>query len=94
MAKTRIWKETPICFTPGYLRSPRDDNETKTIQSVCGSFLYYARAVDPTILTALNEIATQQSKATLETSKKVTMLIDYIWQLTAQMPNCDSMQAQ
>ena len=32
-------------------------SETKYIQSIVGTFLYYARAVDPTILPAVNELA-------------------------------------
>jgi hypothetical protein len=35
-----------------------------TIQKVTGSVLYYARAVDPTVLMPLNDIATEQTKAT------------------------------
>jgi hypothetical protein len=35
-----------------------------TIQKVTGSVLYYARAVDPTISMPLNDIATEQTKAT------------------------------
>ena len=58
--------------------NPLNDKETKQIQSICGSFLYYARAVDPTILPALNEIATQQSKPTSDTKKKTHMLMDYL----------------
>lgn len=63
---------------------PPDDSDkldkkgTTRVQSITGSFLYYARAVDPTILTALNEIATQQAAPTLETNKKVKMLMDYL----------------
>ena len=53
------------------------------IQSINGSFLYYGRAVDPTILTALNEIATQQSRPTVTTEKKAQMLMDYL----ATFPN-------
>lgn len=34
------------------------------VQSVLGTLLYYARAVDPTLLPALNELATQQSSPT------------------------------
>jgi hypothetical protein len=34
------------------------------IQKVTGSVLYYARAVDPTVLMPLNDIATEQTKAT------------------------------
>jgi hypothetical protein len=35
-----------------------------TIQKVTGSVLYYARAVDQTVLMPLNHIATEQTKAT------------------------------
>jgi hypothetical protein len=34
----------------------------KEIQGIIGSFLYYARAVDPTMLSALNELSGEQSK--------------------------------
>ena len=39
--------------------------------------MYYARAVDPTILTALNEIAMQQAKPTKYTMEKCKRLLDY-----------------
>jgi hypothetical protein len=35
-----------------------------TMQKVTGSVLYYSRAVDPTVLMPLNDIATEQTKAT------------------------------
>jgi hypothetical protein len=35
-----------------------------TIQKVTESVLYYARAVDPAVLMPLNDIATEQTKAT------------------------------
>jgi hypothetical protein len=35
-----------------------------TIQNVTGSVLYYAQAVDPTVLMPLNDIAMEQTKAT------------------------------
>jgi hypothetical protein len=38
-----------------------------TIQKVTGSILYYARAVDPTVLIPLNHIAMEQTKATDKT---------------------------
>jgi hypothetical protein len=37
------------------------------IQKVTGSVLYYARAVDPTVLMPINDIATEQIKATEKT---------------------------
>ena len=52
--------------------APPPDNSTrldakgqKHIQSVVGTFLYNGRAIDPTILPALNEISSQQAKPTL-----------------------------
>ena len=50
---------------------------TTYIQSVVGSLLYYSRAVDPTILPALNSIASSQSKPTQLTKSDVSMLLDY-----------------
>jgi hypothetical protein len=41
-----------------------DEAQKKRIQQNVGSFLYYARAVDPTILMALSEIALQQAAPT------------------------------
>ena len=46
--------------TSPYL-SPKD---TKYIQSAVGALLYYARAIDPTMLPALNQIGTQQATPT------------------------------
>ena len=43
--------------------------ETNTVQQVVGTFLYYARAFDPTMLVALNSIAAEQSNITEETAK-------------------------
>ena len=43
-----------------------------------GSFLYFARAVDNTILPAINDIAAQQAKPTENTLKKIQMLMDYV----------------
>jgi hypothetical protein len=50
----------------------------KCIQQVVGSFLYYARAVDPTILMALSDITTQQTTPTENTKKQVDQFLDYI----------------
>jgi hypothetical protein len=53
--------------------SPLDESpclnkaQKKCIQLIVGSFLYYARAVDPTILMALLEIASQQAAPTENT---------------------------
>ena len=39
------------------------DKETNILQQVCGTFLYYAIAIDNTILPALSDISSGQSKA-------------------------------
>jgi hypothetical protein len=43
---------------------PLTATQCLTIQKVTGSVLYYARAVDPTVLMPLNDIATEQTKTT------------------------------
>ena len=40
-------------------------------QEITGTFLYYARAVDPTMLTALGSIAAQRSNPTDQTMHKL-----------------------
>jgi hypothetical protein len=49
---------------------PLSKEETKYVQAVAGTLLYYARAVDTTILTALSLIATKQAKPTQETKRQ------------------------
>ena len=45
-------------------------NQISHIQSITGSFLYYARAMDFTMLTALNNIGTTQAKPTEYTKQE------------------------
>ena len=52
--------------------------ETKRVQMIVGSLLYYSRAVDPTLLPAINEIAAVQSKPTSDTIKRCQMVLDYV----------------
>ncbi len=47
------------------------------MQAVAGTLLYYARAVDSTILPALSSLATEQAKPTQKTIEKVKQLLDY-----------------
>jgi hypothetical protein len=49
-----------------------------TIQKVTGSVLYYSRAVDPTVLMPLNDIATEQTKATEKTQAATNQMLDYL----------------
>ena len=57
--------------------TPLDKEGTKYVQAVTGTLLYYSRAVDPTMLVALNAIATQQASPTLKTLDRVKQLLDY-----------------
>ena len=50
---------------------------TKRVQSVTGIFQYYTRAIDPTMIVAVNELAAEQSAPTDKTNKKCNMLLDY-----------------
>ncbi len=48
------------------------------IQQIVEKILYYARAIDMTILMALSAIATEQTKVTKTRMKKCTQLLDYL----------------
>jgi hypothetical protein len=49
-----------------------------TIQKVTGSVFYYAQAVDPTVLMPLNDIITEQTKATDNTQAATNQMLDYL----------------
>jgi hypothetical protein len=57
---------------------PLTAQQCLTIQKVTGSILYYARAVDPTVLMPLNDIATEQTKATGKMQAATSQLLDYL----------------
>jgi hypothetical protein len=48
------------------------------VQQISGLFLYYSRSCDPTIVTALNEISSQQAAPTEKTKLACNMLLDYL----------------
>ena len=52
--------------------------DKKYIQQVVGSFLYYARAVDLTILLSLSAIAAEQANPTERTIQRVQHLLQYM----------------
>jgi hypothetical protein len=52
-------------------------NTTAVIQEVVGVFLYYARAVDPTMLPQTNKIASEQVKPTKHVQDQVVRLLQY-----------------
>ena len=59
--------------------SPKlNDEKKKFVQQVTGTFLYYARCVDPTMLMALSAIAADQSAPTEKTMQKTLYFLDYV----------------
>ena len=56
---------------------PLPPTEVTRIQQIVGTLLYYARAIDNTMLVALNAIAAEQSTATADTAEACSMLLDY-----------------
>ncbi len=59
-------------------KSPLLGKEDKRfIQEVTGTFLFYARAVDPTMLVALSSLAAEQCKPTERTMEKCKQFLDY-----------------
>jgi hypothetical protein len=58
--------------------TPISDAQKKRVQEIIGTFLFAARAVDPTLLVALGSIATQQANCTEKTMKAITHLLNYV----------------
>jgi hypothetical protein len=52
-------------------------NEIKRLQQVVGTLLYYARAVDSTMLAALGTLSSAQTKGTTETAAALVQLLNY-----------------
>jgi hypothetical protein len=58
--------------------TPLTAQQCLTIQKVTGSVLCYTRAVDPTVLIPLNDIATEQTKATEKKQAATNQMLDYL----------------
>jgi hypothetical protein len=67
--------QTPL---PTDISPKLSDVEIKEIQHIVGSNLYYARAVDITILMALSSIASEQTRGTTNAMAKAKQLLDYL----------------
>ena len=72
---------------PSYTTNPQQEtddspflNDTgkKRIQRIVGSLLFYARALDCTLLHALNVLAAEQAKSTEKTKAAAEYLLDYV----------------
>jgi hypothetical protein len=55
-----------------------DKQGIKKVQKIVCSILYYARAVDMTVLMALSSIAVEQTRATTQTMGQCIQLLDYL----------------
>jgi hypothetical protein len=55
-----------------------NDAGIKRVQKIVGSILYYAHAIDMTVLMALGSIAMEQTKATDQTLERCMKLLDYL----------------
>ena len=74
-----------MSFTPGSPQfalppdsSPTlDKSQTKIVQAILGSLLYYARAIEHPMLTTLNELSAEQAIPTENTMKKIHHLLQY-----------------
>ena len=65
--------------TPTDVSPTLDKNNITRIQQIIGTLLYYAGMVDPTLLVALSDLYTQQTKETQITVKNMNQLLDYCY---------------
>jgi hypothetical protein len=54
------------------------ESDKKLLQSVVGTLLYYSRAVDPSICTAVHQLGSVQSKPTANDMKSMECLLQYV----------------
>jgi hypothetical protein len=81
---------TPGIYTPPNYANPTSQRATvdlstrasepqkRLLQSVVGTLLYYSRAVDPSILTAVLELGSTQSQPTEKDMDKMDRLLQYV----------------
>ena len=63
--------------------NPATPAETKEVQEIVGCIMFYARAVDGTMLTAVNHIASEMK----DTTQQVTDMTDRLLAYTVEYPN-------
>jgi hypothetical protein len=78
-----VYGKQPQLTAPISLSPVLDAKRTKYIQEVIGVFLYYARAVDPTMFTTLKKLASRQASPTEELFNDVQHFLRY----AASYPN-------
>ena len=63
--------------TPQDTSAPATLEETLRIQQIVGVFLYYARAIDSTFLTAVSKVSSAQAKPTAKVLQDAERLVQY-----------------
>jgi hypothetical protein len=58
--------------------APLSPDTIKRIQDIVGTLLYFRRAINPTLLTALSSIAARQANGTTAVTEACQQLFDYI----------------
>ena len=71
-----------------------DPTFKKNLQQIIGVFLYYARAVDPTMIVAVNKLASQQNNPTSHTAQELDRFLQYAatWPETKQVYYANDMK--
>ncbi|KAL7487796.1 hypothetical protein ACHAW6_013377 [Cyclotella cf. meneghiniana] len=57
---------------------PLNKQEKKFIQKMCGKFLFYGRAANPTILCPISTIASQSATPTMNTMAQTKQLLNFL----------------
>ena len=68
--------KTQFAVLPDATPAPDAADKTRILE-VLGTLLFYARAIDSTMLTAIGDLATEQSQATKATMEKLAQLLNY-----------------
>ncbi len=78
------YKNAPIQYGASIQRvevdesAPLSPDAIERVQDIVGTLLYYGRAIDQTLLTALSSIAAQQANGTTAVTKACQQLLDYV----------------
>jgi hypothetical protein len=76
------WNPPVYGATTPYIEDTQDSpalsqKEVTHLQQLGGTLLYYARAVDPTLIMPVNVLDSEQTKATASTADKIIKLLNY-----------------
>ena len=76
MDNTTVWKTSPIkCANEHSPATKASQNTSDT--TIVGTFVYYARSIDTTILMALGSLASQQAQDTTDTANSIVHFLNY-----------------